>query len=279
MYRYPIFAVLCLLVGLATWGCGSDDKGIQPTVTAAEKYEALQFPLGEVFDYAVEQLRFDPDGLDNFDPYGGGLGRLASTGIAADTIIHVYHNGWHIINATIGFEYGNMTIVDSIRFTNSQGQPQEVPGRETTAAMHIIDHWDLTYNLEPWGGTSSAYVDLSYADLQSSSIIVDGTGIVRLDLTATIEEKPNDWDLTCNIDFNDVTIANPDFGGSGCADGGSLVTILTGFFSIYDDQGEHILGNVDATGTVVFNADGTADVTVAVGGSQFQDSVATCESI
>jgi hypothetical protein len=280
MNRYPIFVVISLLVGLAALGCGSDDKGTQPTITATQKYQALQFPLNEVFDYMFGKLRFDRDALDNFDPYQEGLGPLAATGSASDTITYIYLDGWHIINTDSGFEYGNMTLVDSIRFTDSQGQPQKIPSRWTTAAMHIIEHMDLTYFLDPWTGTSSAYLDLSYTGLQSSSVMVDGTGIIRPDLTASVRDEPYDWDVTCGVDLHDVTISNPVlFGREGCVDGGSLGMTISGSFSVYDNQGKYISGNVNATGTVAFNADRTADITITIGGSQFQDSVATCESI
>jgi len=282
MRRYLAFVAVLVLAAAVIFGCSASDKSTTPAKTSAERqYEALKPTIDTLFLDLRGFLEYGLTFLEEVDTSMGfmppGLGKPAHD---ADTIIldYSYTDGWHEMRFMIDVDSLTFDMRVKVQYIDGTGAPQEEPD-QGTASLHVIFDFDIASTVHEMNGEMGQHVDLTYTGLQTSTITVDGTGDLDADFTGYDEHGAVDVDMEYDIDVNDVTMSNPELGGSGCVTGGSAAMALLGTFSGHDDDGQPVSGNIDATVTVVFNSNGKANITATIGGSQFSWIEDACSSI
>lgn len=280
MTKSAIAAALVIPVAAFFIGCSGSGQPTTPEPTAAEEYEEFSEDIrgfvGSIVDFVVQGY----EEFEDFDPTATPpppmMGKVAlDTTIEVDT---VYENGWYIFTASVEDSTGTITIADSIRFVDATGAALQFPTAETTNAVYLKEHANITiifadFNMS-WTFTVDG--DFSFIGFQSAVVVANGSAEFGMNITGSTEYGPTTINLIYEVDINEVTVSNPQFGGNGCATGGSFTIDFTAIIDGYDEDGKRVDESVDAVITATFNSGGSVYYTVNIDGQIFTETIAGC---
>ncbi len=274
---------LCFMIVVVS--CSSPEKVVAPGSTYNDEYTFFRQDINDFLHDLVGYITQDITAPVSFAPLEltpPGMGRLAygaPPSIVADTTFDTtYQNGWHIVTGTIQSETETIAISDSLRFLDGDGLPQQVVDEATTAAVEFREHLRVTIAVSEFEMiiTMADDVAFSFTGLQSPVITVDGRGDFEMGFTGVNEYGPVGLNLAYAVEFEDVTVGNPEKGGSGCIESGVLAITFDGSSYEYDENGVRLTDGLAAQITVTFTGGQSAVYAVTAGESRFTESVDAC---
>lgn len=250
----PIFLILTVAATLAFVTSCSDDKGNndnnnEVTQAQAMVIDSLNEQMLPIAIMAISAGLGRMDGVTE-DDYVIGLKKAASPD--HDSVFLTYHTetGWwdaYVIYESDedgGDSLQSLSIRDSLQFRNLAGDFQMEPN-DSTDYFRNKSRFNVTidnYNTE--GAVSlTTRSDLTYADLQSTEVNVDGA----MSLTIAFEDIPNEegtgtisGSMTISMDVDELNLPVPETPGDlVCPQAGVLTYTLTENFSSQEVKGEN----------------------------------------
>ncbi len=282
MSKSKFAAALLCVAAVYFVGCSGAGDTTAPGPSAEEQYAEFSADISDFVESIVDFVGQGYDEFQEFDPTAmpppPQLGKAVAVLDSVLQLDTTYTNGWYVITATEQSATEIVAIADSIKFVDATGSALQYPTEQTTNGIYLKEHAEVTVIMTEFGLTMGFTVhgDFSFLGFQTTAVTVDGSADFGMDLTGATEYGPTTIEMTYDVDINNVTVANPEQGGSGCTTGGTFAIDFTGKINGYDENGKRINETVAAAITVTFNAGGSGYYTVDIDGQRFTETISGC---
>jgi hypothetical protein len=254
-----------IAAALVVLGCSTDpvvkvgdpnDPGFQAAKPELEA--ALASAIGGM-DLAWDQAQSPSDTVNPVHPFRRGLHQATA---AVDTFSYRYDTtGWHVAYASATQNGVTVTILDSVRLENVQGQPLQQWDSVVTDLVHAKIHVTLQADdTLPQSGTAALNYDYTFSGITSGTITAEGNH--GFSLAGSSEDSTG----TCNLDLSFaqqvliVTFAKPAAELDGvCPTGGAVAAVESLSLACSNGQNSFAIDG-DWSITAQFNGDGTVTV-------------------
>jgi hypothetical protein len=281
MSKSVIAAALLLSAAVFIAGCSGGGGTTAPEDNAQEKYAEFEEDIAGFVSSIVDFVGQEYDDFENFDPAAVPPPVMRKVAACADTVLELdtaYVNGWYVITATKESVTETISIADSIKFVNTQGQALRYPTALNTNGVYLKEHADVTVLMAEYGMSMGFAVDgdFSFMGFQLATVVADGAADFVMDFTGDTDYGPSTVSMTYGVELDNITVSNPGQGGSGCATGGSFTIDFTGAIKGYDEFGVYIDETVEALITVTFSSTGAGVYFVDIDGQRFTETISGC---
>jgi len=278
-----IFMGLALLLTGISGGCSGGEKATEPDYSAEDQYEALKPTIdgliGNVLAIATSSLNEFDDFAPTLAPPPPGLGRAAIPALAQVDGDTVYQNGWYILSYSEQNNTENLTLIDSVRFTDRDGIAQPYPDEESTNTVRVIQHARIIFAYSGMTGEIGDYANYNFQGFQTAVVTVNGVGLSTLEFSLTDDRGTSGMDLTFAIDLEGLSLTNPSFVSESCPQSGTISMTINGTIMGFDDDGDPLTTTVDATVEVSILTNGNAIYTAKLGGKRYNETIYVCNGI